>query len=178
HAREVGHALAAVQRDFRGVGDAFATVGSAAPSAVPVVLEEVLSAISQRNPALATVRLVSSAPQFARDAEQESRRLQLGLPAPDADGTWRLPVAMVLPSPQGTAPTWLRADLDVGVFSSVLGIHDVGAHRVAPVLDQDGTLLARSDTGALHAGASATDSPVITALRQASGGVGAVARPA
>ena len=85
---------------------------------------------------------------------------------------------MVLPSPQGTAPTWLRADLDVGVFSSVLGIHDVGAHGVASVLDQDGTLLARSDTGALHAGASATDSPVITALRQASGGVGAVARPA
>lgn len=171
HAREVGHALAAVQRDFRGVGDALATVGGASPSAVPAVLDEVVAAIVRRNPSLADVRLESSAPPFARDAGTESRRLQLGLPAPDADGTWRLPVAMVLPNPEGTAAGWLRGELDVGVFSSVLGIHDVGEHGVASVLGRDGTLLARSDTGALHAGASASGSLVMQALRQAPGGV-------
>ena len=42
---------------------------------------------------------------------------------------------------------------------------------MASVLDHDGTLLARSDTGALHAGASAMGSPVIAALRQAPRGV-------
>ncbi|WP_431472814.1 bifunctional diguanylate cyclase/phosphodiesterase [Luteimonas dalianensis] len=171
HAREVSHELTGVEADFRALADGLATIIDAAPDAIPLLIEDALAGIARRHPALAGLRVVPAAPDFATAGSGAVRRLQLGLPAPDARDVWRLPVTMMLSAPDSVDSLWLRAELDVDVFSAVLRVHDVGDYGVASVFGQDGTLLARSDTGTRHAGLSASESPAIVAARSAQGGV-------
>ncbi|MGY0561516.1 bifunctional diguanylate cyclase/phosphodiesterase [Luteimonas sp. A277] len=171
HAREVGHELAAVEAELRALADGLAVIGATAPEAVPLLLHDSLAGIARRNPALAGLRLEDAAPDFVPAAGAAPRRLHLGLSASDADGNWRLPVAVRVPGRADGNAQWLRAELDVDVFSSVLRVHEVGSSGVASVLGHDGTLLARSDTGVLQAGLQATYSPAFAALEQAPSGV-------
>ncbi|MEN1925779.1 bifunctional diguanylate cyclase/phosphodiesterase [Luteimonas qiangzhengi] len=177
HAREVGHELTAVEGEFRALADSLEAIGDTSPEAVPLLLRDSLAGIVRRNPALAGLRLESGAPEFVSvgtaipAGTAEPRRLHLGQSAPDADETWRLPVALQIPGHADGSARWLRAELDVDVFSSVLRVHEVGPSGVASVLGHDGTLLARSDSGVLHAGLQAGYSPAIAALRQVPGGV-------
>lgn len=170
HAREVGHELTALEAEFRALADALAAVRGIAPETAPLLVDEARPGVARRHPALAGLRLDPEAPGFA-PADIRPRRLALGLPESDATGTWRLPVAMLLPDEAAGSGHWLRGELDVDIFSSVLRVHDVGEFGVASVLGHDGTLLARSDTGDLHAGLQAGYSPAIAALEHAPGGV-------
>ena len=171
HAREVGHVLSSLEADFRGLADALAAIRIAAPDAATPLIREAMSGISRRNPAVVGLRREATAPDFVPEGGAVPRSFHLGLPAPDADGAWLLPVAMLLPPTAAERARWLRGELDVDVFSNVLRVHDVGDYGIASVLGHDGTLLARSDTGVLHAGLRASGSPVIPALRHAPGGV-------
>lgn len=171
HAREVGHELSAVEAEFRALADGLAVIDATAPEAVPLLLHDSLAGIARRNPALAGLRLEDAAPDFVPAAGAFPRRLHLGLSASDADGTLRLPVAVRVPGRADGKAQWLRAELDVDVFSSVLRVHEVGSSGVASVLGHDGTLLTRSDSGVLHAGLQATSSPAFAALQHAPAGV-------
>ena len=171
HAREVRHELTRAESDFRALADGLAVVSQAAPEAIPLLVEDVVAGIARRHPALAGLRMEAAAPDFVPADGGPPRRLHLGLPAPDASDTWRLPLAMKMAAPAGGGARWLRAELDVDVFSAVLQVHDVGDYGVASVLNHDGVLLARSDSGALLAGLEASYSPAIAALRSAPAGV-------
>ena len=170
HARQLAHELDNVERAFQALDKGLAALRDAPPEAVQALADAAITDISAGNPHVHNLRVDREAPAFLPTRPFAAHRLRIGAPRRGTDGRWVLPVAMLLDPPPAAGP-WLRGDIDVDVFSEVLKLHEVGEHGVASVLTADGVLIARSESGARHAGLDARYSPVFKALTQADAGI-------
>ena len=170
HARQLAQQIDTVEHAFHGLADGLAALQDVSPEAGQALTRAAIRDIQAGHPHIRNLRVDAAAPDFAPLAAFRPHRLQLGRPVEAGGGRWIMPVAMLLePGPPGTP--WLRGDVDVDVFAQVLRAHKVGPQGVASVLTADGLLVARSDSGARHAGLDARTSPVFQALQHADAGV-------
>ncbi|WP_457008817.1 bifunctional diguanylate cyclase/phosphodiesterase [Luteimonas sp. A537] len=173
HARQTGQQIRSIERALHGLAVGLEALEGAAPEATPVFMEGAIDRIALGHRRVLGLRVEAGAPAFASTTGSEPYRLQFGPAGPDAAGRWVLPLAMPfrLAADDGQPTQWLRADLDADAFTEVLQEHEVGPDGVSSLLDQDGVLIARSDTGTLHAGLDAGASPVFRAVAERDGGL-------
>ena len=175
HGRQVGLEIDSVERAFRGLVADLVAIREVAPDAAPDLVRHALVGIAARNVNIGDLRVGDAPPAFVPGGRAEPRRLYLGRPARNADGTWYIPLAMMLLEPGAGDGRWLLGALDVEAFGGVLRAHEVGEHGVASILTRDGMLIARSDSGTRHAGLDAAGSPVFQALAWWSRAAGSMA---
>ncbi|MBB6600396.1 EAL domain-containing protein [Luteimonas sp. MC1825] len=163
HARQVAGKVDSIERSFRGLADILAGIREVAPDIAPGLARKTMADITAGNPRLRDLGVETTAPAWLPPGAHATRHLYLGTPGSGPDGSWAMPLAMLI----GTSPShalWLRANLDTELFSELLGAHELGKGGVASVLTADGMLIARSDTGTRHAGLDARHSPVFRAV--------------
>ncbi len=161
HARQTGQDIRSIERAFHGLAVGLEAVAGVAPEVAPVYITGAIERIAIGHRHVRGLRVDAQAPAFALSSRVVPYRVQMGKAAPDAEGRWVIPLAMPFDmAVDGTARQWLRADLDTSAFTEVLQRFEVGENGVASLLDDAGILIARSDTGTLHAGLDASASPV------------------
>lgn len=165
HARQTGQQIRSIERALHGLAVGLEAVEAVAPHATPALTEGAIGRIALGHRHVRDLRVVAQAPAFASTTGFAPYSLQFGPAGPDAGGRWVVPLAMPfhVGADDGVPTQWLRADLDAAAFTEVLREHEVGREGVASLLDENGLLIARSDTGTLHAGLDARSSPVFAA---------------
>ncbi|MEN1941306.1 EAL domain-containing protein [Luteimonas sp. MJ174] len=165
HARQTGQQIRSIERALHGLAVGLEALEGAAPRATPAFMEGAIARIALGHSHVLGLRVEAEPPAFAATTGFEPYRLQFGPGGPDAEGRWVLPLAMPFHLSVDDVPRtqWLRADLEAEAFTEVLQEHEVGRDGVSSLLDGDGVLIARSDTGTRHAGLDARTSPVLEA---------------
>ncbi|MEN1928856.1 EAL domain-containing protein [Luteimonas sp. MJ250] len=164
HVRQTGQQIRSIERAMHGLAVGLETVDGAVPETRAAFTQGAIGRIALGHRHLLDLRVEAEAPAFAATTALEPYHLQFGPAGQDAGGRWVLPLAMPfhLAVDDGQPTQWLRADLDAEAFIEVLQEHEVGPDGVSSLLDRDGVLIARSDTGTLHAGLDAGVSPVFS----------------
>ncbi len=160
HARQVGSRIDSVERALYGLANGLVALEGEWPDGARVFMREQTARIVAGHPHVLRLRIEDGRPGFVPDRPR-LHRLYLDGPVRGSGGRWLIPLAMPFePAPGGSAMRWLRSELDVEAFATILQAHEVGEHGVASLLTADGILIARSDSGTTHAGMDASHSPV------------------
>lgn len=160
HARQVGSRIDSFERALHGLANGLVALEGKWPDGAQVFMREQAARIVSGHPHILGLRVDQARPAFVPERPR-LHGLYLDRPERDGDGRWVIPLAMPFePAPGGSVMRWLRAELDVAAFATILQAHEVGEHGVASLLTTDAILIARSDSGTTHAGKDASHSPV------------------